>query len=264
VFDVGSHHAEFTVDHPKQQCMLLMLGDNEKTPTAVAATEFTVIINETKTGDGKVVKAMTVTMTPEDAVGGKASKFVGTDPGIGNVADFAGTVIGEIDGKPVSGNFDESGSDHGHDHAHSTPHDGVVAVLKREAGEQVGFVEIKLHDDKGDLELWIGKDIAIKQPMDLPADSEIAISFLDLTGKTASLRVRNDQHNEDEDGNANLRNGMTNYFIFPGESGQDPRWLMGKDFQSRVKLSFTVDGERYASEEFVLIPHTHADGHTHD
>ena len=107
VFDVGKHHGEFTVDHPKQQCMVLILGEDEKTPLAVAATELTLAVNETKTKEGKVVEAMTITMSPVDAVDGKASKFVGTDPGIGNVADFDGTVSGEIDGKPAQGEFKE-------------------------------------------------------------------------------------------------------------------------------------------------------------
>ena len=107
VLDLGSHHAEFTVDHGKQQCTILILGDDEKTPTAVAAAEFILTINETKTKDGKVVEAMTITMLPEDAADGKASKFVGTDPGIGNVADFEGTVSGEIDSKPAQGEFKE-------------------------------------------------------------------------------------------------------------------------------------------------------------
>ena len=107
VLDLGSHHAEFTVDHPKQQCTILILGDDEKTPTAVAADELVLTINETKTADGKVVEAMTITLLPEDAVDGKASKFVGTDPGIANVADFAGTVSGQIDNKPAQGEFKE-------------------------------------------------------------------------------------------------------------------------------------------------------------
>jgi hypothetical protein len=107
VLDLGSHHAEFTVDHGKQECTILILGDDEKTPTAVAANEFVLIINETKTKEGKVVEAMTITMLPADAADGKASKFVGTDPGIGNVADFDGTVSGEIDGKPAQGEFKE-------------------------------------------------------------------------------------------------------------------------------------------------------------
>jgi hypothetical protein len=107
VLDLGSHHAEFTVDHGKHECTILVLGDDEKTPIAVAATEFILNIQETKTADGIVVAPMTITMSPVEAADGKASKFVGTDPGIGNVADFAGTVSGEIDGKPAMGEFAE-------------------------------------------------------------------------------------------------------------------------------------------------------------
>ena len=64
-------------------------------------------LSHEQTADGKVVAPMTVTLRPTDATGGKASKFVGTDPGIGNVADFQGTVSGEIDGKPAMGEFKE-------------------------------------------------------------------------------------------------------------------------------------------------------------
>ena len=107
VFDLGSHHAEFTVDHPKQECTILFLGDDETTPMPVAAEEFTLSIKETQTADGTVVAPMTVTMLPQDASDGKAAKFVGTDPGIGNVADFEGVVLGQIDGKPAQGEFKE-------------------------------------------------------------------------------------------------------------------------------------------------------------
>lgn len=107
VFDLGGEHAEFTVDHDKQQCTILIIDADSMTPKAVAASEFTIAINETKTADGAVVAAMTVTALPEGAVDGKAAKFVGTDPGIGNVADFEGTVSGEIDGKPAQGSFKE-------------------------------------------------------------------------------------------------------------------------------------------------------------
>jgi hypothetical protein len=107
VMDLGSHHAEFTVNHGKHECTILVLGDDEKTPTAVAATDLILIIQETKTADGTVVAPMTITMSPVDAADGKASTFVGSDPGIGNVADFAGSVSGEIDGKPAMGEFQE-------------------------------------------------------------------------------------------------------------------------------------------------------------
>ena len=116
-FDMGKYHAEFTVDHPKKEVTLLFLktveGKKEKDWPAdpVAAKEFTLNIKETKVKEGadkgKVVPPMTITLKPVDAKDGKTSKFVGTDPGVGNVADFEGTVLGEIDGKPSKGEFKE-------------------------------------------------------------------------------------------------------------------------------------------------------------
>jgi hypothetical protein len=107
LFDFGKYHAEFTVDHGKAEATVLVIGNDEKTPVAVAAKELTLTIKETKTKAGKVVPAMTVKLLPKDEANGKASKFVGSDPGIGNVADFEGTVIGEVDGKPSQGEFKE-------------------------------------------------------------------------------------------------------------------------------------------------------------
>ena len=110
VFDLGKDHVEFTVDHPKKECTFLFVtGDNKDAkPMPVAAKEFTLTTKETKTKEGKVVAPMTIKMLPVDAKDGKASKFVGTDPGLGNVADFEGTATGEINGKPASGSFKES------------------------------------------------------------------------------------------------------------------------------------------------------------
>jgi hypothetical protein len=113
VFDLGKYHAEFTVDHPANECTVLFVdGDGpDAKPLPVSAEEFTLSIEETKVKEGadkgKTVPPMTVTLKPVDAQGGKASKFVGKDPGIGNVADFTGTVLGEIDGKPSQGKFAE-------------------------------------------------------------------------------------------------------------------------------------------------------------
>ncbi len=109
VLDLGKYHAEFTVDHAKQECTILLLNGDDKDAKAlpVAAKEFTLTTKETKTKEGKVVPPMTIKMIPKDEVNGKASKFVGTDPGLGNVADFEGTVLGEIDGKPSQGEFKE-------------------------------------------------------------------------------------------------------------------------------------------------------------
>jgi hypothetical protein len=112
-FAVGKDHVELNVSHDKKEIGVTFLqevkGKPEKEwpPLPVAAAEFTLTTKETKTKEGKVVPPMTVTLKPVDAKDGKATKFVGTDPGVGNVADFAGDVTGKIDGKPASGKFEE-------------------------------------------------------------------------------------------------------------------------------------------------------------
>lgn len=107
ILDLGKHHAEFTVDHDKKECTVFILGNDERTPTLVSAKDLTLTTRETKTKDGKIVPPMTIKLLPKDEVDGKSSKFVGTDPGLGHVADFAGTILGEIDGKPSQGEFKE-------------------------------------------------------------------------------------------------------------------------------------------------------------
>ncbi len=146
---------------------------------------------------------------------------------------------------------DERGSlpldGHGHEHVEGQHH-GLPATFK--GGDQSGHLELKLHDDKGDLELWLSKDAAGKQPFDLALDAVIEIEFVDKESRKVTLRVRNTDKNEDEDGNANIRNGKTNYFISPST---DAEWRKGKDFSSIVIVRFA----NCTSEEFVLKPHTH-------
>ena len=78
----------------------------------------------------------------------------------------------------------------------------------------------------------------------------IEIEFVDKESRKVTLRVRNTDKNEDEDGNANIRNGKTNYFISPST---DAEWRKGKDFSSIVIVRFAS----CTSEELVLKPHTH-------
>lgn len=155
------------------------------------------------------------------------------------------------------------GDDDGHDHEHGAeehgPHDGVVAALEGGAG----FVEVKLHDDKGDIELWIAKDEGITQPMDLPTDAKITVSFPHTKYPVATLAVRNMEKNEDEDGVATMRDGKTNYFIFPGDSGQDASWLMGADFSEKAVVEIRAGGTTWKTGVFELHPHGHH-GHDHD
>ncbi len=142
--------------------------------------------------------------------------------------------------------------DHGHAH---TPHHGIVKPFQN-GGEDAGFVELKLHDDKGDLELWLTQDEAGKNPYDLPLDAVITVEFPKLE-KTVKLQVRNTSNNEDEDGKGNIRDGKTNYFIFPGDTGVDPAFLVGKEFSSSVVVSFEVEGNTLKTQSFELSPHTH-------
>ena len=143
---------------------------------------------------------------------------------------------------------------HGHEHSDG-PHHGLVATFA--GGGLNGFLELKLHDDKGDLELWLANDEKISEPFDLPIGSEIQIEFIDVNGKTVTLRARNHDKNEDEAGNPNNRNGETHYFIYPSADGEDASWLQGKQFSSIVVVRWTSDGSAMQSEEFVLKPHVH-------
>lgn len=86
----------------------------------------------------------------------------------------------------------------------------------------------------------------------------LTVTFPELSNKTVELQVRNAEKNEDEDGQANIRESKTNYFIFPGDTGADPSFLLGKAFSSKAVVSFTVDGKQFSTEPFVLFPHTHA------
>ena len=144
-------------------------------------------------------------------------------------------------------------SEHGHVH---TPHMGIVAPF-RSGESQVGFVELKLHDDKGDLELWLTNDEAGTKPYDLSLNTAITVSFLNMEQKNVELRVRNSEENEDEQGKSTVRGNKTNYFIFPGETGSDASFLVGKGFVAEVAITFTAEGVTYTTNPFELKPHTH-------
>jgi len=157
------------------------------------------------------------------------------------------------------GEGDHADEAHGHDHD-AGGGDGVVARFTQ-GDEQAGYLRLKLHDDKGDLELWLARDAEFAQPFDLPLDATVTVTFTD--NRAVTLRVRNTETNEDEDGTPTVREGKTNYFIFPGTTGEDAAWLKGADFLATVKVSYTVDGKDFRTSPFVLRPHTHGDGDGH-
>ena len=121
-------------------------------------------------------------------------------------------------------------SDHGHEH---TSHLGVVVPFLS-GQQQVGFAELKLHDDKGDLELWLTKDKAGTEPFDMSLGSSVSVVFTKMDQKIVQLKVRNSTKNEDEAGVGNIRSNATNYFIFPGETGGMPHSLLGKILHQKL------------------------------
>ena len=147
--------------------------------------------------------------------------------------------------------------------------EGILTVLKAaHAPEWRGYLELKLHGDAGDLELWLNEGFAntygfagtIGKPsaFDVPKETVMKLTFPKHPvgkDKTVTLAVRNMEKNEDEDGKENMRNGRTNYFIFPGDSDQDPTWLKDEKFRGLVVVSFEADGKSYTCDPFVLVAH---------
>ncbi|MBN2489624.1 MAG: hypothetical protein JXQ29_02100 [Planctomycetes bacterium] len=140
-------------------------------------------------------------------------------------------------------------------------HDGVLASFS--GGDRKGRLELKLHDDKGDLELWLITEDG--KSFDVPLETVIEATFLEPEDRTVQLAVRNRNRNEDENGQPNVRNGATNYFVFPGLTDEDASWLEGAEFAGTVVVRFAAGGVEYSSPPFRLFPHTHAHdaGHEH-
>lgn len=138
---------------------------------------------------------------------------------------------------------------------------GILSVFKGDAKPL--YLELKMHGDAGDLELWLTRDTAggkpkASKPFDVPKETVVRIAFPSHPGKSVELRVRDGEQNKDEDGTPNMRPEGTNYFIFPGETGADPAWLVGEtptSWRGVATVSFEVDGKPYASDPFVLVPH---------
>src|SRR5262245_18282167 len=101
VFDLGKFHAEFTVDHGKQEATIYLLGDDEQTPTPIDAAKLDLNIKST----AFLVEVKPVPLDGEPK--GKSSRFVGKHEKLGKEQEFEGTVLAVIDGKPSQGNFKE-------------------------------------------------------------------------------------------------------------------------------------------------------------
>lgn len=106
----GAYHVEFTVDHDKKEATVYIFGSDEKTPAPIKAQSIQLTINDPMTE--MELAASPLEGEPEDS----SSRFVGTHDTIGIVKEFAGTISGQVDGTPYTGDFKEE--PHGADHKH--------------------------------------------------------------------------------------------------------------------------------------------------
>ena len=139
-----------------------------------------------------------------------------------------------------------------HIHANEGTNGGFLYPIFDDNGKQTGTVEIKLHDDAGDLEVWLKRGGYEGDPWLVPSKTVLTLNFPALD-KRVILAVRDHERNEDESGASTIVEGNTNYFVFPGATETDATWLMGADFAAKGELIF----ENTTTGLFVLRPHIH-------
>lgn len=103
----GKFHIEFTVSHPKQEARVYILGSDEKTAAPISAKDgkLALSIKGVKTKDAFQVELKAEPQPGDPA--GKASCFAGMHEKLGVEQEFEGTVSGEVDGTPYTGDFKE-------------------------------------------------------------------------------------------------------------------------------------------------------------
>lgn len=97
----GAYHVEFTVDHDKKEASVYIVGSDDKSPSPIKAQTIHLTINEPMTEFELTAKPL------EGEAAGTSSRFVGTHNTIGIVQEFAGTISGQIEGTPYTGDFKE-------------------------------------------------------------------------------------------------------------------------------------------------------------
>lgn len=140
-------------------------------------------------------------------------------------------------------------------------HEGLVARCSIDPKREV-FAELKLHDDKGDLELWLTSDREGLSPYGISLSEEVRVELAE-NKRSVTLKVRDTTENKDEDGVSHLKSGRADYFIYPGTSGDSAAWLSGISFIDEARVSFSENGDTISCEWVTLLPHSHAESHQH-
>ena len=89
---------------------MYIVGGDEKTPSPIKAEKIHLVINDPMSEFDLTAKPL------EKETEGKSSRFVGTHDTMGIVKEFAGTISGEIEGTPYTGDFKEEPHAEGHKH----------------------------------------------------------------------------------------------------------------------------------------------------
>lgn len=95
-----AYHVEFTVNHDKKEATVYILGGDAKTPSPIKADKIHLVINDPAT-------EFDLAASPLEGEKDGASRFVGTHDNLGKVQEFAGTISGEVEGTPYTGDFKE-------------------------------------------------------------------------------------------------------------------------------------------------------------
>lgn len=82
---------------------MYILGDDERTPAPIKAKDEEILLSISEPSFQVTLKAAPQDGDPE----GTASRFVGKDEKLGVVQEFAGTISGEVEGTPYTGDFKE-------------------------------------------------------------------------------------------------------------------------------------------------------------
>ena len=101
VIELGKYHGEFCMDHGKKQATVYILNEELTKNEPITATKLLLSITAPK------FQVELVASPQEGDPAGKASRFVATHDNFGTEQEFAGTLSGEINGKPYAGDFKE-------------------------------------------------------------------------------------------------------------------------------------------------------------
>ena len=101
ILEFGKFHGEFVVDHDAKEATVYILSGNLKKAVPLDVEKLLLSIDSPKFQVDLLPKPM------EGEAKGSSSRFVAKDDRFGKHQEFAGAVSGEIQGKPVTGDFKE-------------------------------------------------------------------------------------------------------------------------------------------------------------